>query len=140
MLIKKIKQDYYVKAYKEILNIIHEVIENQDYNNVTIYLYSGSKPVIISREDNRNKILSMVNEIDALLSILKYSKRTYLVDTMKDLFYTNCIEYSNLVDLIFNNMITGIRYKKKYIQLKHMDIISTFYDIINNGSFVLELN
>lgn len=138
--INKIKLNYYKDAYIKILDIIQLVIKNQDYENVKIYLYHPFRPFLIKKENVKEKLLSMIKDIDTLLNIIKLSERKYLKDTLIDTFYADCNTYMQLEDLIFSNLFMGISYKKKKIYLKHNDIFYTLKFIRNSAIFELKLN
>ncbi|QKF94606.1 hypothetical protein QKU48_gp1148 [Fadolivirus algeromassiliense] len=136
----KIKLDYYKNAYIKLLDIINQTIKEQDYDNVKIYLYHPYKPYILKKEHNREKLISMVHEIDTLLNIIKLSNKTYLYETMIDTFYSDCNVYIQLEDIIFNNLFMGISYKRKGVYLKHNDTFHNLRYIRNSAMFELNLN
>lgn len=138
--IHKIKLPYYKNAYIKILGIITTIIKEQDYDNVKIYLHHPYKPYLVKKENNKDKLLGMVNDIDALLHIIKLSQKEYLTEAMIDTFYADCNTYMQLESLILDNLFVGITYKKKSIYLKHIDIFHALRYIRNSSIFELKLN
>lgn len=137
--IHKIKLDYYREAYVKILDIIKQIIKNQDYDNVKIYLHHPYKPYIVKKDRVREFILSTVRDIDSLLAIIKNSKKKYLTETMIELLYIDCNTYLLLEDLIFKNQFIGIKYRGKGIYLKHSIIFRNLRHIRNNAIFEIAL-
>ncbi len=137
---RKIKLKYYINAYNEILEILFEVLKNQDYENIKIYLYHPKRPFLIKKEETRSKVLALINEIDTTLRILVKSQRTYLYEILIDLFYKKCDDYLNIMSLILENNTFIITYKKKNVKLKNIDIINTLFFIRNASMFQLKLN
>jgi len=138
--IHKIKLEYYKDAYIKILDIINNIIKNQDYENVKIYLHHPYKPYLVQQDKVKDFVLSTVKDIDTLLNIIKNSKRKYLVELMIDLLYADCSSYLVLEDLIFKNRFAGIKYKNKGIYLKHHNIFRNLQHIRNNAIFEIVLN
>lgn len=136
---QKIKISYYYKCYQYILDILFDVIKNQAYDKITIYLYHRYKPYIFKRNMTKQKVLSLVQEIDMLLNILKRIDQVYLYQAMIKLFYDDCYQYVQLEDYIFNNSFYGISYKNKQIYLKHTKIFDNLKLIRNESVFEINL-
>ena len=136
---QKIKLSYYYKCYQYILNILFDVIKNQAYDKIIIYLYHRYKPYIYKRSMTKQKVLSLVQEIDTFLGIIKRLDKVYLYQAMIKLFYEDCSQYVQLEDHIFNNLFYGISYNNKHIYLKHIKIFDNLKLIRNESVFEINL-
>lgn len=137
---RQIETKYYVDACKEIIKICSDVVLNQDYDNLNILLYSRTQPYLISKWEKRTKLNSMIKDYDLVLHVLKNAKQKYLCDVLVDVFYKNCEHYVILENVLLQNLVYSVEYKRKKIILKHIHVFILLNDVRTYSIFEVVLN
>lgn len=137
---KKIETKYYVDSCKEIIKMLSQVMVNQDYENLDIYIHHIVKPYLVTEWNKPDMVREILQQRNNILAILRNSKQKYLRDVLIDTFYNNCDDYVALEALILDNLIYSIHYRKKKIIIKHINIFMLLRRIRNYSVFVIELN
>lgn len=137
---KSIKLEDIEKKYSELLKLITEIIANQDYKEVKIYLIHDIQPYLIDKNNVRGEIFTMLDSIDEVLGIIKNSKKIFLYKLLAELFYSDCMNYSSLFSILVKNYnYVKIIYKNKEVKFDHVDSIYWLRVIRNNSTLELDL-
>ena len=128
-----------ITLYRSILKVLFQVINDQDYKNLTIFIFDKSKKLIIPVDELNTKVTGMINEINIILGLLLNSKHIYFRDLLIDFAQYECNKYTLLDELVLNNMNHKIIYnpstdsaeKNTIIELNHVEIIDEINVIIH---------
>lgn len=126
--VKKITVTYYIKIYKNIIDVCTKIIKTNDYNNLKIFIDF----YIAKQTENKTKIMDLFNACKNGLDILNSTKEKYLYKVLLNNIKSACInkdsnkDFDALMSSTFLWKFKKIKYKNTIIENKYIDLYNDF--------------
>lgn len=118
----KMKTEYIKNGFQEMFKILTQVVLNQDFD-LEIEVYDISGNFHIADKDKKRKVSSLMNNMVMILEIFNDNKKFILFkDLLIHLFYNDCVNYSNVRDVLLGDKIYKIKYKGANCVFKHIKV------------------
>lgn len=137
---KNIKIKILIDKYSSIIDILTQVILKQDYENLKIYINDKDSHISYPSLKIRNKVMSLIIQLDRILDIFSNSNFNTLAETLVHWWYEDCNVYTVIMDYIVLDPTIQIEYHSKVIKLEYRLIIDKILDIRTRSIFVLDFN
>jgi hypothetical protein len=132
---KKIKIKCVVKAYKEVLKLLLNVIDDNNYNKLQIYLFEeDNNKYIVDSANNKSMCVQIIRDFSIIIGMFEgYDHFTYLYEYMIFLFHKHFELYNVFIKSFIKNIIYKITYIDYSVLFKHVEIVYYLY-MIRHGS------